>query len=265
VVAIDANELAERLCGDAVYANVIMLGAAWQRGVVPVSFAALMRAIELNAVETEPNKTAFAIGRLAAADPATVAPLREPAEGSETLDAVITRRVNFLAGYQNPAWAERYRALVERVRAAEHGSEALTEAVARSLFKLMSYKDEYEVARLHVETDFIARLKQDFEGDFKIALPFRMLSRLKRLRATPFDPFGYTMERRMERGLIIWYEELIESMLRALPRYGSAVLIPIAAAPMEIRGYGPVKLKAANQTRALVDSLMSSILSADHT
>ncbi|MGO9358453.1 MAG: indolepyruvate ferredoxin oxidoreductase family protein [Xanthobacteraceae bacterium] len=287
--AVDANELAERLCGDAVYANMVMLGAAWQRGLVPVSLAALMRAIALTGVAVDSNRAAFAIGRLAAADPAAVAPAREETE-SETLDQLIARRAAFLADYQDENWAQRYRTRVGKVRAAEQplGSEALTAAVARALFKLMAYKDEYEVARLHVESDFIARLKRDFAGDFTIAyhlappllptgrdargrprkirlgawmqLPFRMLARLRGLRGTPLDPFGYSDERRRERGLIAWYEGLIEIMMRALPRHGVAPLMPIATAAMEIRGYGPVKLKAMAEVRARVDALVDGLV-----
>jgi len=286
-LAFDANALAERHCGDSVYANMIMLGAAWQQGLVPVSFAAMMRAIELNAVATDLNRLAFAVGRLAAADPARLAP-RETAV-TETLDQVIARRVAFLTDYQDAAWAARYRAQVDRVWTAEAalGSEALTDAVARALFRLMSYKDEFEVARLHVATGFLEGLKRDFAGDFtvryhlappflptgrdargrprKIALggwmrgPFALLARLKRLRGTPFDPFGYTAERRAERALISWYDELIALMLRELPRVGAAPLLPIASAAMEIRGYGPVKENAIAEVRTRVARLVAAL------
>ena len=149
--AFDANALAERLLGDAVFANMMMLGFAWQKGLVPMGLEALMRAIELNGVEVDKNIDAFAAGRLAAAEPDFArAPEARPAE---TLEEIIARRVAFLTDYQDEAWARRYRAMIERVREAEkpHGSEALAEAAARALFKLMSYKDEYEVARLHME------------------------------------------------------------------------------------------------------------------
>jgi indolepyruvate ferredoxin oxidoreductase len=286
--ALDANGLAERLCGDTVHANMIMLGAAWQRGLVPVSHAALMRAIALNAVAVDANTTAFAIGRLAVADPAALSPA-PPDMAHETLDDLIARRAEFLTSYQNAAWAARYRAAVDQVRAAERasGSERLTDAVARSLFKLMSYKDEYEVARLHVETDFVAGLRRDFAGDFKIAyhmappliptgrdargrprkirlggwmrIPFHALARLKRLRGTALDPFGHTAERRAERALIGWYEGLIALMLRELPQRGVTPLLPMAAAAMEIRGYGPVKEKAITDVRWRVDQMVAGL------
>jgi indolepyruvate ferredoxin oxidoreductase len=287
LAAVDANELAERLCGDSLYANMIMLGAAWQRGLVPVSMAALLRAIELNNVEVERNKAAFAVGRAAVADPAVVAPTPEVARPPETLDAVIATRVEFLNAYQDARWAEHYRSLVNRVRMAERGSETLTHAVARSLFKLMSYKDEYEVARLHVETDFLDGLARDFAGDFKITyhlappllptghdargrprkialggwmkLPLRFLARMKFLRGTPFDPFGHTEERTEERALIVWYEELIALMLRELSRQGAAPLVPIAEAAMDIRGYGPVKMEAIAKVRARVSALLAQL------
>ncbi|GHD56964.1 MFS transporter [Thalassobaculum fulvum] len=289
--SLDANRLAETLFGDAVFANVIMLGFAWQRGLVPVSRAALDRAIELNGVAVEANRQAFAAGRLAATDPAfalTGEPEREP----ETLDDVIARREAFLRDYQDAAWAGRYRAQVDRVRAAEPASYggALTDAVARALFKLMAYKDEYEVARLHVETGFLDGLRREFEGDFTVryhlAPPllrtgtdargrpakrsfgpwvqgaFRLLAKLKRLRGTPFDPFGYTAERRMERALIGWYEGVVGTVLDRLASHDRAThdratLLALARAPLEIRGFGPVKEAAVAKVRAEVDRLLA--------
>src|SRR5258708_2774817 len=286
---IDANNLAERLLGDAVFANIIMLGAAWQRGLVPVSFDALMAAVDLNKIEVQKNKAAFAIGRIAAADPAALSPARVPGDPIETLDELITRRETFLANYQDTAWAIRYRDLVNRVRAAEQacGTESLTTAVARSLFKLMSYKDEYEVARLHMEAGFVETLRSEFEGAFTvhyhlappmlplgkdargrprkiqlgqwIQLPFRVLAKLKRLRGTPLDPFGYTHERRSERELIAWFEDLIAVMLEELPRKGPARLVAIATAPMDIRGYGPVQKTALRDVRARVEKQLQEL------
>ncbi|GAH67813.1 unnamed protein product, partial [marine sediment metagenome] len=231
---LDANALAERLLGDGVYANIIMLGFAWQRGLVPVSLSALLRAIELNGVAVERNKQAFAWGRIVAADPDFV-PKVDEAPKAETLDQIIARRADFLTAYQDEAYAARYRALVAKVRDAEAAlnSEALTESVARSLFKLMAYKDEYEVARLHMQGGFLDELKREFEDGFSvqyhlappflpsgqdargrprkrafgqwIQTPLAALARLKVLRGTRFDPFGYTAERRAERELIAWY------------------------------------------------------------
>nr|WP_193177217.1 indolepyruvate ferredoxin oxidoreductase family protein [Oricola nitratireducens] len=285
----DASRLAEDLCGDAIYANMIMLGMAWQDGLVPVGLPAMMCAIELNGVQVERNKAAFSIGRLACGDPDALG-TEAPGSGEESLDDLIARRAAFLANYQNNAWADRYRARIERMRKAESahdGDEALTRAVAKSLFKLMSYKDEYEVARLHMETGFIDRLRSEFEGDFKVhyhmappvlplgedhrgrprkvelgqwmQAPMRVLAKLKFLRGTAFDPFAYTAERRMERDLIGWYEALITRMEEALPRTGADALLPIAGAAMDIRGYGPVKEKAIAEVKARVDDLLAGL------
>jgi indolepyruvate ferredoxin oxidoreductase len=274
-----------------VFANVMMLGFAWQQGLVPVSLQALWRAIELNGVAVERNKQAFAWGRLASADPDAVqrATGRAPQE-PETLDEVIARRVAFLTAYQNAAYAARYRATVARVRDAEAalGSEALTHAVAHSLFKLMAYKDEYEVARLHMETGFLEELDREFEGDFTvryhmappflasgtdargrprkrsfgpwIQIPFKILARLKVLRGTPFDLFGYAAERRTERSLIGWYEGLVETILRELDSRRFPDLVALARAPMEIRGFGPVKEEALRKVMAEVDRISARLV-----
>jgi indolepyruvate ferredoxin oxidoreductase len=280
---LNANRLAETLLGDGVFANMIMLGAGWQQGLVPVSLSALERAIELNGVAVGLNKAAFAIGRLAGTDPDFGKAHADPsAPEDESLDAVIKRREAFLTSYQNAAWSMRYRALVDRVRTAEaqFGSEILTDSVARSLFKLMSYKDEYEVARLHMETGFLAELNEQFEGDFKVnyhlAPPiltrdtdargrprkrqfgqwiqpaFRLLAKFKHLRGTPFDMFGYSRERRMERDLIVWYEGIVAALLERLGRDDLQTLVAIAKAPMDIRGYGPVKEAAVGAVKARV-------------
>ena len=290
ISSFDANRISEALFGDTVYANVIMLGAAWQQGLVPVSEAALLRAIALNGVAVEQNKQAFACGRLAVADAAFIAAQLAPASVEESLDQLIGRRADFLTAYQDRAYAERYRDFVAGVAAAEQrlvpGSQALTSAVARSLFKLMSYKDEYEVARLHTATGLRERLQREFEGDFSInyhlappLLPvgkdargrplkrqfgpwiepvFALLARLKTLRATPFDIFGYAAERRMERDLIPWYEQLVKGLLPLLRAATLDRLVEIAALPMEIRGYGPVKQAAAEQVKAKVESLRAA-------
>ncbi|MCV9936764.1 indolepyruvate ferredoxin oxidoreductase family protein [Boseaceae bacterium BT-24-1] len=285
VRAIDANALAETLFGDAVFANIVMLGHAWQQGLVPVGLEALHRAIELNGVAVERNRQAFAAGRLAATDPAAFAPPLAAFE-TESLDEMIARRERFLVDYQDAAWARRYRAGVDKVRAAERpfGSEVLTDAVARSLFKLMSYKDEYEVARLHMQTGFLDDLKRVFDGDFKvnyhfappflggdkdargrplkrrfgqwIQTPLRLMARLKGLRGTAFDIFGYTAERRMERMLIGWYEDLIDDIVARLPAQAPEALVTLARAPMDIRGYGPVKEAAVSQVKATVEKLL---------
>src|SRR5258708_7206876 len=280
----DANRISDALFGDTVFANVIMLGAAWQQGLVPVSAEALMRAIELNGVAVEQNKRAFTCGRLAIAGHDFARSLLGQAQPEETLDQSIERRTDFLTSYQDTRYAERYRTIVNGVRTAERdrvpGSELFTTAVTRSLFKLMAYKDEYEVARLHTETGFQDKLQREFEGDFTIKyhlappfLPagkdargrplkrefgpwiepcFRMLARLKVLRGTPLDIFGYTRERQMERKLIAWYEELLTQLLPRLHAGTRGPLAEIAALPMEIRCYGPVQAAAGEPRKTKV-------------
>ncbi|MFC3724834.1 indolepyruvate ferredoxin oxidoreductase family protein [Neoaquamicrobium sediminum] len=286
--AVDANQLAETLMGDAVFANVMMLGFAWQKGLVPVGAAALAQAIELNGVAVEANHRAFLVGRVAAANPERLVALLRPEKPKpETLDEMIGRRADFLTQYQDAAYAVRYREVVDRVREAEAslGSDRLTTAVARSLFKLMAYKDEYEVARLHTQTGFADGLKELFDGDFRIVhhlappflasekdargrplkrefgpwirLPFTALARMKRLRGTHFDLFGYTAERRMERELIGWYEEAVKHCLSRLSSESHDALCSTMEKPMQIRGYGPVKEQAANRIRAEVDTALA--------
>jgi indolepyruvate ferredoxin oxidoreductase len=286
--AVDANQLAETLMGDAVFANVMMLGFAWQKGLVPVGAAALAQAIELNGVALEANHRAFLIGRVAAARPERLVDLLRPETSKpETLDEMISRRADFLTQYQDAAYAARYTTVVARVREAEGplGSDRLTTAVARSLFKLMAYKDEYEVARLHTQTGFVDRLREQFDGDFRIVhhlappflasgkdargrplkrefgpwirLPFAALARMKRLRGTPFDLFGYTAERRMERKLIGWYEGAVERCLSRLSPENHDALCSVMERPMQIRGYGPVKEEAAHRIRTEVDTALA--------
>ncbi|KFN50694.1 indolepyruvate ferredoxin oxidoreductase family protein [Arenimonas composti] len=285
-----ATEIATALMGDAIATNLFMLGVAWQRGLVPVSLDALMRAVELNGAAVEMNRTAFAWGRLAAIDPQAVAEASASAGASvgaasaainplsdlalsETLDQQIDRRAAFLTDYQNRAYAGRYLALVDKVRAEEArkvpGSTALTEAVARYYFKLMAYKDEYEVARLYTSSDFRERLAKQFDGDytlhFNLAPPllakkdaegrllkkeygpwmftaFRLLAKLKFLRGGALDPFGRSGERRTERQLIADYARTVEHVL--LPKLDAgnvALAVEIAGVPEGIRGYGHVK------------------------
>jgi indolepyruvate ferredoxin oxidoreductase len=246
-----------------------------------------MRAIELNGVFTKQNKEAFAGGRLAVGDVDFMTSLLGREAPKETLDEIVDRRKKFLEAYQNGDYARRYTDLVDRVRRVEGdrlpGSEAVTTAVAKSLFKLMAYKDEYEVARLHMETGFLDRLRQEFEGNFTVkyhlAPPilsagkdargrplkrqfgqwiepvFRVLARFKFLRGTAFDVFGYSKERRMERGLIDWYEALVAELLPDLDGNTAEASARIASLPMEIRGYGPVKEAAVENVKARIASV----------
>ncbi|MGE0350773.1 indolepyruvate ferredoxin oxidoreductase family protein [Hydrogenophaga sp.] len=285
----DAETAATRLMGDSLYTNPMMLGYAWQKGWLPLTLESLMLAIELNAVQVEKNKAAFEWGRRAAHDPQAVAALWQKAGGGEqviqfrkrdSLDELIARRVEFLTGYQNAGYAAQYRAFVERVRAAEAplGKTALTEAVVRYLFKLMAYKDEYEVARLHSDPAFHARLASQFEGDYKLKLHlappliakqnergelvkqpfgpgmftvFKVLARLKGLRGTALDVFGRTEERRTERALIGEYRADVERLLSGLDAHNHALAVDIANVPEQIKGFGHVKARhlAAARTR----------------
>ncbi|MCH9696297.1 MAG: indolepyruvate ferredoxin oxidoreductase family protein [Gammaproteobacteria bacterium] len=291
--SIDANDLALRLMGDTIYANVLLLGYAWQQGLVPVSLEALTRAIELNAVAVENNHRAFAWGRVAAADYQQVATaLGQQDDDPETLAQLIQRRRDYLQDYQNETLAERYSAFVSRVQLAEDavsGDGTLTEAVARSYFKLLSYKDEYEVARLHSSGDFLASVRAQFgekaKFRFHLAPPilsrkrdargrpmkkqfgdwmlpvFKLLARFKILRGSVFDIFGMTAERRMERALIGEFETLMETTLAGLSQGNFETSRKIAAAFMDIRGYGPVKETSIAEVRRSIGRLQEDLLS----
>ncbi len=278
--AVNANRLSEKMMGDSVFANVMMLGFAWQMGLVPVSLNALSQAIELNGVAIEANHRAFLIGRIAHSDPGALRAILEPRQVPETLDQLIMKQEAFLTDYQNAAYAARYRRTVDAVRAreAQVGTRGVTEAVARALFKLMAYKDEYEVARLHTQTGFSTRLGDMFEGDYRIVhhmappllngerdargrprkrafgpwfrVPLHVLAKMKGLRGTAFDPFGYTHERKLERELIDWYEALVTALLPKLSSDTQLEMCEIFAAPLDIRGYGPVKEEAAKRVRS---------------
>ena len=291
----DAEAAATALMGDSIYTNPMMLGYAWQRGWVPLGHAALMRAIELNAVAVAQNKTAFEWGRRAAHDLKAVLALLSPASAGaqviqfkkrETVDSLVQRRVEFLTGYQNAAYAASYQAFVQRVREVEapFGKSSLTEAVARNLFKLMAYKDEYEVARLHSDRSFHDRLAQQFDGDFKLKLHlappllakknekgelvkqkfggymftvFRLLAPFKFLRGTALDPFGKTEERRTERALIGEYRTCIEELLQTLDAGNHALALEIARLPEQIKGFGHVKERNLAATRSRWTALMA--------
>ena len=278
VGAFDAEQVAVAMLGDSIYTNPLMLGYAWQQGRVPLSFAALTRAIELNGVQIDNNKAAFEWGRRCAHNLAEVQALFAARQVIEFvkkpgLGDMLAKRVDFLTGYQNAAYAAQYQAFVEKVRAAEAplgGGTALTEAVARYLFKLMAYKDEYEVARLHTDPAFTQKIAGMFEGDYKLvhhlAPPliaktnargelvkqpfgpwmrsaFGVLARLKGLRGGAFDLFGYSEERRTERALINEYRACIEELLRSLNAGNRPLAAEIARIPEDIRGYGHVKAR----------------------
>ncbi|NNL53934.1 MAG: indolepyruvate ferredoxin oxidoreductase family protein [Woeseia sp.] len=274
---VGANELAASLLGNTIYANVLMLGYAWQKGLVPVSLDALRRAIELNGVDVSTNQNAFDYGRIAAADPAYIerelaTPVAQ-SSNTESLDELVARRHAFLVDYQDTALADRFMSLVQNVRAAETNAGgkalALTDAVARAYFKTLAYKDEYEVARLHTSTGFLEGLRRDYGNKarfrFHLAPPalngkrdargrpvkkdfgawiipaFRLLAKLKKLRGTRLDLFGMTAERRMERQLIREFETTVEHLLQHLTGNNIDEATKLVLLFLDIRGYGPVK------------------------
>ncbi len=288
---LDATKLATGLMGDSIATNLFMVGYAYQRALLPLSEASILRAIELNGAAIESNTQSFRWGRLAAVDPQRVLAAAIPAEKpasqhlSTSLDEIITRRSDFLVGYQDAAYARRYVDFVTKVLAAEStkvpGKTTLTEAVARYYFKLLAIKDEYEVARLYTDGEFEKRVAAQFEGDYKLTFhlappltnapdattgeakkstygpwmmrAFRVMARLKGLRGTAFDIFGRTAERRMERQLITDYEALIDELLPRLAPHNEAIAVELASIPEHIRGYGHVKerhLKAAKVKEA---------------
>ena len=295
VGAFNADAAATQLMGDSIYTNPMMLGYAWQKGWVPLLQDSLLRAMELNAVAVAQNKAAFAWGRRAAVEGAAFLQRLNPGQVVQftprnALDDMLRQRVDFLTAYQNAAYAQRYAAYVQQVRqvdeASGHKPLALTEAVARYLFKLMAYKDEYEVARLHTDPAFHAKISAMFEGDYTLhyhlAPPllaqkndkgelqkrqfgpamltaFRLLKQLKFLRGTVFDVFGLTEERRQERASIADYRTTMDLVLAALAadsnpaRYQLA--LQLARIPEQIKGFGHVKarnLKTAQHNQRLL-------------
>jgi indolepyruvate ferredoxin oxidoreductase len=282
VQLVDAQSLAQELMGDTMPSNIIMLGACWQRGLVPVSHGALMRAIELNNVAVENNKTAFAIGRLAVTDPTAFQRIMgadQPADTSAKLSlfgpgGLVERRVEFLTAYQDAALAARFRSLVEAVHAREQalgGAGApLTTIVAQQFSRLLAIKDEYEVARLYTDGSFERSLAEQFDAvgklEFHMAPPLlarpgpngrpkkmrigpwlmpalRVLAKFKGLRGTWADPFGHTEERKLERQLADDYETMLrDEILPMLDADKHALAQQIARVPERIRGYGHVKL-----------------------
>ena len=297
MASFDAEQVAVQLIGDSIYTNPLMLGFAWQKGRVPLSHASLMRAIELNNVQIDNNKAAFEWGRRCAHDLAAVQALFKAAQvirfvKKPSLAEMLAKRVAFLTDYQNAAYAQTYQDFVDKVRQAEalQGKTTLTEAVARYLFKLMAYKDEYEVARLHTDTGFLNKVNAMFEGDFKLnyhlAPPllaskndqgelqkqqfgpwmqtgFRLLARLKGLRGTPFDVFGRTDERREERALIAEYRASIEEVLAGLTAENHATALEIARIPELIKGYGHIKARHLATARPQWDALLQ-LFRKDH-
>ncbi|MFZ1949679.1 MAG: indolepyruvate ferredoxin oxidoreductase family protein [Pseudolabrys sp.] len=279
---VDAGRLATALLGNSIGSNMFMLGYAYQLGALPLSAESIEHAIEMNGEAVAMNISAFRYGRRAAVDPKAVEALIEPRPQeqndslklSQSFAETVDRRVAFLTAYQNASYARRYRNWVEKARTVEAektpGQCGLAEAVARYLFKLMAYKDEYEVARLYSETSFLDRVKSTFDGDklhfeFHLAPPllarrdpetrepkkisfgpwmlkvFAGLAKFKFLRGTVLDPFGYTAERQMERRLVTEYEHLLEEICERLTLNNHRFAVELAMIPEKIRGFGPVK------------------------
>ena len=291
VGSFDAEQVATQLLGDSIYTNPLLLGYAWQKGRIPLGRAALMRAMELNGVQVENNKAAFEWGRRCAHDLPAVQALFQAAQVIQFvkkpgLAEMVAQRVAFLTGYQDSAYAAQYKAFVDQVQAAEArlgSGTRLSEAVARYLFKLMAYKDEYEVARLHTDAAFTQKLADMFEGDYRVVhhmappltaqrndkgelvkkpygpwmrTAFTWLARLKGLRGGALDIFGKTEERRTERALITEYRACIEELLAGLNASNLALAVQIARIPEDIRGFGHVKERHLKAARAQWERLM---------
>lgn len=289
------TEIAEAACGDAIATNIMMVGYAYQKGLLPVSLAAIERAIELNGVAIEFNKSALQWGRLLSHDKDKLIGLLGKALPKkviipETLDDVIEHRAQHLTAYQNAGLAKRYRSFIAKVRdgALNAGvSDTLTLAVAKNYAKLLSYKDEYEVARLYSTPEFMQKIKETFADggqlNFHLAPPifskidkatgrpikkvygpsmltwFKILKSFKSLRGTVLDPFGYSNERKMERRLIRDYERTIKTVLNSVTRETEMIGVDIANIPDQIRGFGPVKEKAIMEAIARTETLLKAL------
>jgi indolepyruvate ferredoxin oxidoreductase len=295
----DFTKPAEVLLGDSIATNIMMMGYAYQKGLLPLSAGAIERAIEVNGVSIKMNTQAFRLGRLAAADPAKLNAMMKGQDDTvpvKTLDAmsldeIIAHRSAFLTEYQNDKLAERYRALVTQVRnAALDGGygDALPRAVAINYAKLLAYKDEYEVARLYTDGKFERQLRDQFEGDFKfnfnLAPPllgggvdalgrpkkrafgawmmpvFRALAQMRGLRGTAFDIFGRSADRRLERDLIAGYEKDVASVLRLLSPVTIDTAVELLSLPESIRGFGPVKETAVQDAKARYAQLAADLV-----
>lgn len=292
---VPATEIARTLMGDEIATNIFVVGYAWQKGLIPLTKKSIFRAIELNGVAIDANKKAFNYGRLAAHDPETVTEMVKTVKGDGkrepiaiTLDDIIAKRSKYLSEYQNDAYAKRYTDLVEKVKSAEShvvsNSTLLSETVAKYLHKLMAYKDEYEVARLYTDGEFMDKLKSEFGGkyklEFNLAPPimpgkdpatgrpkkrqfgpwmlsaFRLLSKMKGLRGTPLDVFGYSEERKKERALIEQYTADVNHVIKYLNKENLDAAIALLSVPDQIRGYGPVKDGNMEHAAKLREDLM---------
>ena len=284
VDAVDATGAATATLGDSVFTNLLMIGFLWQRGALPLDEDAILRAIELNGAAVDANKRAFALGRQLAA---TVAVGEAPSAAEDLvrseasrLEDMVKGRVKLLTDYQSAGYAEAYARFVATIESLEQqkvgAARAFSITVAASLAKLMTYKDEYEVARLHTNSAFAEALRKQFSGELRLVHHFappslgdrkrafgpwirpalRGLARLKWLRGTRFDPFGRNTERRLERALIADYRHLVERLARDLTPANYALATQIANLPLAIRGFGPVKLRNIDTFRRERDGLL---------
>jgi indolepyruvate ferredoxin oxidoreductase len=301
--AIDAQRLSTSLFGDSIFANMILLGFAFQLGHIPISAEAIDQAIALNGASVETNRQAFRWGRRAAARPEDLAPFLTPGEAepplAKSLDEIVAYRAADLADYQDQTLAARYRQRVESMAALERakapGLTGLAETVARAYHKLLAYKDEYEVARLITDGRLDQAIAEQFEGVRKVEFHFappllarrnrstgepikmrfgpwvrpvlHLLAKGKKLRGTRFDPFAYSKERRTERQLIADYERLLDELAECLSPATHATALSLAALPMQISGFGHVKAASLEKVRArergLLDALRSITVKAE--
>ncbi|MCF6197250.1 MAG: 2-oxoacid:acceptor oxidoreductase family protein, partial [Emcibacter sp.] len=297
---VDGTKIATALMGDSIATNMFLFGYAWQQGKIPLSLAAIFRAIELNGVAVSANKQSFSWGRITASDMSVVEnalphPIKDDSSLTNLKD-IVEYRANFLTDYQDQKLADRYRAAVEKIRVLENSlgtrDTTLTLAVARNYFKLLAVKDEYEVARLYTNGAFERKIKQQFEGDFKIhfhmAPPLlarkdskghlrkmefggwmfkalKLVARLRGLRGTAFDLFGRTAERRMERTLIRRYEDLLTEFQKSLTLGNLSTALKLADLPSEIRGFGHVKERAVEKNIEKCTELLKDYGSGDMT
>jgi indolepyruvate ferredoxin oxidoreductase len=297
---VDGTGLATAILGDSIATNLFMLGFAWQKGLVPLSFEAIDKAIELNAVAVEANRRTFAWGRLAAHDIEAVRTaarptMREEKPVADKLEDIVAKRVELLTAYQDAAYAERYRSAIDEVAKAERekarGRSGLAEAAARSLAKLMAYKDEYEVARLYTDGEFQKKLAAQFDGDYKLTFhlapplfarrdaetghlikrefgswafkAFKVLAGLKGLRGGTLDIFGRTAERRMERQLIVEFEATLRELAAKLDAQNHALAVEIAKLPETMRGFGHVKEKNVASAKSREANLLARFRSPE--
>jgi indolepyruvate ferredoxin oxidoreductase len=296
-VGIDAHDYAVRLFGDSIASNMFLLGLAYQLGYIPIGAAAIEEAITLNGAAVDMNRQAFRFGRLAGHDQVALDRIAKPVSKEKptlkTLDDIVAFRAGELAAYQDDALAQRYKAMVASIANLEHtkapGKSGLAEAVAQGYYKLLAYKDEYEVARLYTDGRFAKAIEEQFDGAGKLELHLsppvigwlnrdkvtghprkvkvgpwiipvlRVMSGLKSVRGSWLDVFGYTKERRMERRMIADYERVIDEIAQRLTTASHATAVALAALPLEIKGFGHVKLKNADAAKMKERALLAKL------